>query len=125
VGASLVDGLLIGVVSAVVLTAAGVSPVARTFIEVLVQVAYQTFMLGGNGGRTVGNLAASTRVVDAGTGAPPGYDKAVIRVLVGAVLPFTIIGGILDVLWPLWDPQNQTLHDKAAGTVVLRTDMLG
>jgi uncharacterized RDD family membrane protein YckC len=24
------------------------------------------------------------------------------------------------VLWPLWDPRNQTIHDKAAGTVVLR-----
>jgi len=26
----------------------------------------------------------------------------------------------LDLLWPLWDRRNQTLHDKAAGTVVLR-----
>ena len=42
--------------------------------------------------------------------------------LVQIVLAFTIIGGFLDVLWPLWDRQNQTLHDKAAGTVVLRTD---
>jgi uncharacterized RDD family membrane protein YckC len=107
----------------VVLAALGVSTLARTFIEVLVQAVYQTFMLGGYRGRTVGNLAASTRVVDARTGAPPGYDKAVIRVLVAAALPFTIIGGILDVFWPLWDAQNQTLHDKAAGTVVLRTDV--
>ena len=27
---------------------------------------------------------------------------------------------IIDVLWPLWDKKNQTLHDKFAHTVVLR-----
>ena len=34
------------------------------------------------------------------------------------LVPF--VGSLLDLLWPLWDPRNQTLHDKAAGTVVLR-----
>jgi uncharacterized RDD family membrane protein YckC len=33
--------------------------------------------------------------------------------------------GLLDVLWPLWDAKNQTLHDKAVGTVVLRTRNAG
>ena len=28
--------------------------------------------------------------------------------------------GILDGLWPLWDSRNQALHDKAAGTNVVR-----
>ena len=27
---------------------------------------------------------------------------------------------ILDYLWPLWDDRNQTLHDKAVSTVVVR-----
>jgi uncharacterized RDD family membrane protein YckC len=27
---------------------------------------------------------------------------------------------LVDLLWPLWDKKRQTLHDKAAGTVVLR-----
>jgi hypothetical protein len=26
----------------------------------------------------------------------------------------------LDLLWPLWDRQNQTLHDKVASTLVVR-----
>ena len=34
--------------------------------------------------------------------------------LVGALV-------LLDVLWPLWDEQKQTLHDKAAGTFVIKT----
>lgn len=27
---------------------------------------------------------------------------------------------LVDLLWPLWDARRQTLHDKLAGTVVLR-----
>ena len=27
---------------------------------------------------------------------------------------------LVDLLWPLWDARRQTLHDKIAGTVVLR-----
>jgi uncharacterized RDD family membrane protein YckC len=79
-------------------------------------------MLGAFQGRTIGNRVASTQVVDARTGAPVGYDRALPRAGVQLVLNYTGIGGLLDVLWPLWDRQNQTLHDKAGGTVVLRTD---
>jgi uncharacterized RDD family membrane protein YckC len=64
-----------------------------------------------------------TVTVDGRTGAPVSYNRAVPRALVEGVLWITFIGGILDSLWPLWDRQNQTLHDKAAGTVVLRTDV--
>ena len=48
--------------------------------------------------------------------------------LVLIVLQITFIGGILDFLWPLWDRQNQTLHDKAAsspGDSYSRRDRLG
>ena len=31
-----------------------------------------------------------------------------------------VIPWIIDMLWPLWDDRNQTLHDKVVGTVVLR-----
>jgi hypothetical protein len=27
---------------------------------------------------------------------------------------------VIDLLWPLWDTKNQTLHDKFAKTVVVR-----
>jgi uncharacterized RDD family membrane protein YckC len=38
------------------------------------------------------------------------------------MVPF--VGGwyaLLDELWLLWDPRRQCLHDKWAGTVVVRT----
>jgi len=33
--------------------------------------------------------------------------------------PLGSVALLLNVLWPLWDPQKQTLHDKAAGTIVV------
>ena len=123
VGATLIDGILVGIVAAIILGLAGVTTGARSLLEVLIQLIYLIVLLGGNGGRTLGNMALRTRTINARTGLPCAYDRAVPRSLVQVVLGITVIGGILDILWPLWDHQNQTLHDKAAGTVVLRTDL--
>ena len=35
-------------------------------------------------------------------------------------IPFSL-ARLLDVLWPLWDPYNQALHDKVAATNVVLT----
>lgn len=32
------------------------------------------------------------------------------------------LAGLLDYLWPLWDSKNQALHDKVAGTNVVRPE---
>jgi uncharacterized RDD family membrane protein YckC len=86
-------------------------------------------------GRTLGNLAAGTRVV-AESGQPLTLARAAGRWLAqaafelpGAVIlildPGNGLGlllpalALVDDLWPLWDPLRQTLHDKLAGTLVL------
>jgi len=44
---------------------------------------------------------------------------------IGTLSTYTTLSGavslfqLLDYLWPFWDSEKQTLHDKAAGTVVL------
>ena len=63
-----------------------------------------------------------------GTGPPP-LVVAVKRYLVkdlgnivGVVPVLSFFGslfGLLDSLWPLWDPNKQALHDKAAATNVV------
>ncbi len=40
--------------------------------------------------------------------------------LAGAGYAVALLLQLLNVLWPLWDRQRQALHDKAAGTVVVR-----
>ncbi len=32
----------------------------------------------------------------------------------------TCVGFFIDLLWPLWDDQNQTLHDKTVNGIVVR-----
>ncbi len=60
-------------------------------------------------------------------GPPLGYGRALGRAVVEEFLRllnllFVLRGlvWVLDRLFPLWDKKRQTLHDKVAGSVVLR-----
>jgi uncharacterized RDD family membrane protein YckC len=89
-------------------------------VLLLVGVAYYVALNGSDRGQTLGKMALKIAVRDDATGGPAGYGKAFIRYIVGAVLfILCIVPGVIDVLFPLWDPKKQTLHDKAAGTVVV------
>ncbi|MDQ2724713.1 MAG: RDD family protein [Actinomycetota bacterium] len=118
-GASIIDGLIIGVVSGVISAASG-SRAVSYIVSALIGLAYATLLIG-SGGRTVGNMALGTKTVDAAGGTTIGYGRAFVRWLISALLEITVIGGILDILWPLWDDKNQTIHDKAAKSVVVIT----
>lgn len=72
-------------------------------------------------GYSVGQGIMKLKVVD-GQGNLISTSTAIIRLLATVGLAFVpIVGGFLDLLWPLWDPQRQTLHDKAVGTFVIKT----
>jgi uncharacterized RDD family membrane protein YckC len=95
-------------------------------ITLVLAVIYATVLIGGQRGQSVGMMAVGIRAVrDGTTDVPAGHGKAFGRSLLEQVLRFTVIIWILDMLWPLWDGKNQTLHDKAAGTVVLRVRSTG
>jgi uncharacterized RDD family membrane protein YckC len=95
-------------------------------VTLVLAVIYATVLIGGPRGQSVGMMAVGIRAVrDGSTDVPAGYGKAFGRSLLEQVLRFTVIIWILDMLWPLWDGKNQTLHDKAAGTVVLRVRSTG
>ena len=73
-------------------------------------------------------MAAGVRAVGAQDRGALGYGRAFGRALVEGVLRlinlvFFLLGlvWILDMLFPLWDKQRQTLHDKVVGSVVIRT----
>ena len=61
-----------------------------------------------------------------------GYGRALGRALFEGVLRllnlvFFLLGlvWVVDMLFPLWDAKRQTLHDKVAGSVVLRVTARG
>jgi uncharacterized RDD family membrane protein YckC len=148
VGAYIIDAIVIGVPSAIIIGILGVG-FARSsnlrinpntgritgtagsgffagfFVSLLIVlvagVLYKVLMEGNPRGQTLGKMALGIRVRDAETGGPITYGKAAIRWLVAWVLWAAFyIGGIIDALFPLWDSRKQALHDKAAGTIVVK-----
>ncbi len=69
-------------------------------------------------GSSIGQGVMKIKIVDARGQLLP-FGTAFIRLLAQAGLSFIPLLGILDLAWPLWDPQRQTLHDKAVGSYAI------
>jgi uncharacterized RDD family membrane protein YckC len=83
------------------------------FVGLLVYFA----ILEGKRTQTLGKKALGIRTVDIQTGAPLGSGKAIGRYFA------RILSGVpcyLGYLWPLWDDQSQSFHDKIVGSVVVK-----
>jgi uncharacterized RDD family membrane protein YckC len=109
---AVVDGIVIAVVDTILRLALGdLGQVLALFVG----IAYFTYFHGRTG-QTPGDAALGIRVVDVrdNLGQPIGYPRAFLRWLVSIV---SFIVFFLGYLWMLWDPQKQTWHDKAAGSV--------
>lgn len=88
---------------------------------VLFPVIYAVGFTGGSRGQTPGMRIAGVRVIMDDGSAPIGYGRGLGRWVIGALFGLLLfIGPFLDLFWPLWDERNQTLHDKAMSTVVVR-----
>jgi uncharacterized RDD family membrane protein YckC len=125
--ATLIDNVLLLIPTLVVLYALGDdgSPMKYNFTLDLVLFAcaapYFTVLGGGRLGQTLGYRTLNIVVRDARSGNPIGYPKAFVRYLVRFLAyVFGIIPGLVNDLWPLWDPMRQTLADKAVGAVVVQ-----
>jgi uncharacterized RDD family membrane protein YckC len=132
-GATVVDNVVLLLPS--ILVGVGATTFAGNYIGAITILVFQgmyfTRMLSTKEGQTIGNRVAKTRVVDAITGVVPTRQQAFRRWLpfalcqaLGIVASFILFPlAILfaaDYLLPLFDKQNQTLHDKFAGTIVLK-----
>lgn len=94
-----------------------------TMTSLVLGFVYEVVMVHLFGG-TVGKLVTGLRVRLRETPGNPGLGPAAIRGAIYQFLPqIPYLGWILaplNYLWPLWDPQRQALHDKAAKTNVVR-----
>ncbi|MGH8996799.1 MAG: RDD family protein [Acidimicrobiales bacterium] len=138
VAGTIIDGILISLVSSIYLvpshafrsmhsTTNGIDHArfavdTRGLIVIIVVSALYSGLMIGLRGQTLGMMAVRVRAVDAQTGGTIGLWRAVGRDLLERVLGFLLfIPLVIDLLYPLWDPRHQTLHDKATNTVVIRT----
>lgn len=87
-----------------------------TVIGLLINVAYFT-VLWTIMGATIGQRVFRLRVVDAGSGQPIGFGKALLR-WVGLLISFLVC--FIRVIWVAFDGRKQGWADKIAGTVVLK-----
>jgi len=130
-GGLLLDQFVVALPVVFVVVSAGFSPgdeiTTRTLLVFNIAVTaiafvYATTMIALLG-RTVGKLAFGTRVIrtDGGT---PGWWEAAMRALVplslGAIPRIGVVLSMLVYSLALWSPLRQGLHDKAAGTLVVR-----
>ena len=141
-GAIFVDGLILGIPYAIILSAvltrgtsistahfaAGVVIVGLIFSAI--NLAYFSLLVGSERGQTVGQMLFGIAVRDEATGGPIGVQRAALRILVlepGIVLEWfpvlSRIAGLYSIvagLSPLWDSRRQGFHDKAAHTLVVK-----
>lgn len=112
-GASLLDGILLGIVSAIL---EAVLRTAGSGLGLLVSIAYFTYFEGSSG-QTLGKQAANIRVIDDQTGGSIGYGRAFLR-WIGRII--STIPILLGYFWMLWDKDKQCWHDKIANDYVVR-----
>ena len=118
-GAYLIDAILLGIPYGILIA---IAPDAVGVIYVLwliLQIAYYVVLEGGPKGQTVGKMALGIRVYDLKQGGPIGYGRGFIR-WIGRIPSGLLL--LLGYFWMLWDKENQTWHDKFAGSVVVPTE---
>lgn len=143
VGAAVLDGLIVLAVILIPLVAGlfiafkdaetdvdgnvtgGVAPIG-VFLLVLTGLIYFAFDIWNRGvrvgtkGQSLGKGIVGIQTVRADTGAFLGGGSGFLRWLMAAIFGAISCIQLIDILWPLWDEKNQTLHDKVVGSVVIR-----
>ncbi|MGH9944239.1 MAG: RDD family protein [Pyrinomonadaceae bacterium] len=90
------------------------------FISVLGLGLYNKVYLVSKRGFSIGQGIMKLKVVDAAGNIPP-IGTLILRLVVQIAMGIVPFLPLVNLLWPLWDEQKQTLHDKAAGTFVIKT----
>ena len=131
VGGALVDGLLTSMVVVVPLLLGLVesdrideSLPAAVLLGLFLFGAIYTIVPTALWGQTLGKIAVGSRVVAEDDGSLPGWRRSVLRWALPGVLgrmPYVGLWVGLAIMASLaWDPRRRGLHDRLAGTVVVR-----
>jgi uncharacterized RDD family membrane protein YckC len=146
----LIDTILLGIVVSLPIRHYVTSVEAASLLTVVAAFVYGYGFMAFGGGQTLGMRAVGTRAVNMSDGARLTPQQAFRRVIAycafllisslyhahttdvngvktlsddGLLLVYIFnIPHILDLLWVAWDGNKQSLHDKFAHTVVIRTN---
>jgi uncharacterized RDD family membrane protein YckC len=141
-GGWLIDWLIVGVVSSVIIGVSGAYDHSNTtttyangstshvagfhvgvpgiLIHAVIVLAYGMVFCGSKRGQTVGMMAVGVRAVDIGSGDSIGFGRALWRAFFEYLMAvLLLIPWVIDMLFPLWDPMRQCLHDKVSRTLVI------
>jgi uncharacterized RDD family membrane protein YckC len=90
-------------------------------LQAIVVIAYGAIFCGAPRGQTLGMMVVRTKVIDEATGGPIGYLRGLGRAAFEYLMAVALfIPWVIDMLFPLWDPKRQTLHDKVTRAVVVK-----
>ncbi|MPZ13337.1 MAG: hypothetical protein GEU73_02740 [Chloroflexi bacterium] len=121
-GANLLDGLIAGVTGAIALLFLAAGDAGPLVAAMLILGYLAGVLVFLSRGQTPGKAAIGLVCVRP-DGTRAGFPTMFFaRYLIPALLSSITLGifGILDLLWALWDKDRRTLHDKIAGTFVVR-----
>jgi len=144
-GATLIDWVIVGIGSVVLLIAItapfslglfadediGIVSIIigllfATLCVTIVAFLYAPAMMARTDGQTLGRMVTGIRVVRA-KGEPMTFGFAMLREVAVKALLFGIAGSLTfglaqlaDYLWPLWDEENRALHDFLVDTRVIK-----
>jgi len=111
--AALIDGIILGVVSAIL---RGALHGTGAFVALLIGVVYFGFFEGSASGQTIGKRGVGIRVYDLQGRGPIGFWRGVGRYFARWLSAIPLF---LGYFWMLWDGERQCWHDKLVGTVVV------
>ena len=146
----LIDALAVALVTGLPLHFLQWNYYLALLISTVITFIYAATLIAWWDGQTIGMNFVKVRCVDGATRRSASSSQAAIRAAIAsgftllgsAIHPQTyahptpqqvrhvalvvMLGGLLsiprllDYLWPAWDKRSQTLHDKVAGTIVIR-----
>jgi uncharacterized RDD family membrane protein YckC len=118
--ALLVDGIILGIVTAIINIALNLNVTNRGELQTLLGILYYTYFWSSSSpwpGQTIGNKLLNIRVIKT-DGSDLSLTTAFIR-YVGLIISILVI--FIGVIWAAFDPNKQGWHDKIAGTYVIKT----
>jgi len=123
-GAALIDGIIVGIFGAVLGAIIGMSGDVNVSVtnglSMIISIGYYLATYMNMEGKTIGKKALGIQVIKKDGTPMTDPFSIIIRDVVGKFISGAVI--LLGYFWMLFDKNNQTWHDKIAGTYVVKVN---